>query len=144
MSSQKIIILFLNHNICCGYSKEPSQWDGSFERPKQMLKLMYKTIFTILRWKFCPIWTYAKLTWLRSDICLTPAIFITSFFTNFILSSYWNKSALFSIKVLQACNIPRHSIFSMQNDALTNGRTDGRTLKRNFLNGGYNIIPHTF
>ena len=35
-------------NICCGYSKEPSQWDGSFEHPKQMLKLMSKKIFTIL------------------------------------------------------------------------------------------------
>ena len=26
-----IFLLFLNQNICCGYSKEPSQWDGSFE-----------------------------------------------------------------------------------------------------------------
>ena len=24
-----LIFLFLNQNICCGYSKEPSQWDGS-------------------------------------------------------------------------------------------------------------------
>ena len=24
------------------------------------------------------------------------------------------------------------------------GQTDGRTLKRKFLNGGYNIIPRTF
>ena len=32
----------------CGYSKEPSQWDGSFEHPKHMLKLMGKRIFTIL------------------------------------------------------------------------------------------------
>ena len=31
-----------------------------------------------------------------------------------------------------------------ENDALTDGRTDWWTLKRNFLNGGYNIIPHTF
>ena len=35
-----------------------------------------------------------------------------------------------------------------ENDALTNGCTDGRTdrgtLERNFLNGGYNIIPRTF
>ena len=35
-----------------------------------------------------------------------------------------------------------------ENDALTDGRTDGqtdgRTLERNFLNGGYNIIPRTF
>ena len=36
-----------------------------------------------------------------------------------------------------------------ENDALTDGWTDeqtadGRTLERNFLNGGYNIIPRTF
>ena len=35
-----------------------------------------------------------------------------------------------------------------ENDALTDGgtyrRTDRRTLERNFLIGGYNIIPHTF
>ena len=30
---KKIIFLFLYQNICCGYSKEPSQWDGSFEHP---------------------------------------------------------------------------------------------------------------
>ena len=47
-----LIFLFLNQNICCGYSKEPSQWDGSFEHPKHMLKLVGKKIFTILRWKF--------------------------------------------------------------------------------------------
>ena len=27
------IILFFIQNICCGYSKEPSQRDGSFEHP---------------------------------------------------------------------------------------------------------------
>ena len=43
--------LFLNQNICCGYSKEPSHWDGSFEHPKHMLKLVGKKIFTILRSK---------------------------------------------------------------------------------------------
>ena len=29
-------------------------------------------------------------------------------------------------------------------DARTDRRTDGRTPERNFLNGRYNIIPHTF
>ena len=43
--------LFLNQNICCGYSKETSQWDGSFEHLKQMLKLMGKEIFRFLRLK---------------------------------------------------------------------------------------------
>ena len=31
-----IIFLFLNQNICCGYSKELSQRDGSFEHPKRI------------------------------------------------------------------------------------------------------------
>ena len=36
--------------ICYGYTKEPSQLDGSIEHPKQnlMLKLMDKKLFTIL------------------------------------------------------------------------------------------------
>ena len=32
---KKIFFLFLSQNICCGYSKEPSQRDSSFEHPKQ-------------------------------------------------------------------------------------------------------------
>ena len=36
-------------NICCGYSKEPSPLDGSFEHPTHTLKPMGKKIFTILR-----------------------------------------------------------------------------------------------
>ena len=44
----KIISLFLIQNICCGYSKEPSQRDGSFEHPKHMFKIMGKKIIKIL------------------------------------------------------------------------------------------------
>ena len=57
MHNRKIIFLFLNHNICCGYSKEQSQWDGSFEHPNHMLNIMGKKIFTILRWNFLFILT---------------------------------------------------------------------------------------
>ena len=46
--NRKIIFLFLNQNVGCGYSKEPSLWDGSFEHPKHMLKILGKKIFTIL------------------------------------------------------------------------------------------------
>ena len=56
MRNEKLIFLFLNQNICCGYSKDSSQWDGSFEHPKHMLKLIGKKIFTILRWHFLFIW----------------------------------------------------------------------------------------
>ena len=45
---QKLICLFLNQNICYGYSKEPSQCEGSFDHPKHMLKLMGMKLFTIL------------------------------------------------------------------------------------------------
>ena len=48
----KLFFLFLNQNICCGYSKEPSQWDGSFENPKHMSKLMGNEINAILGAQF--------------------------------------------------------------------------------------------
>ena len=54
----KFIFLFLNQNICCGYSKEPSYGDGAFEHPKHMLKLMDKKFFAILRSKILIISTY--------------------------------------------------------------------------------------
>ena len=53
--------LFLTQNICCGYSKESSQWDGSFEHPKHMLKLMGKKIFTILCSKF--LYIKSQVSW---------------------------------------------------------------------------------
>ena len=33
---------FSNKCICCGYSKEPSHRDGSFEYPKHMFRLVNK------------------------------------------------------------------------------------------------------
>ena len=37
LSHRIIIFLFLNQNICCGYSKELSHWHSSFEHPKHIL-----------------------------------------------------------------------------------------------------------
>ena len=45
----KLFSLFLIQNICCGYSKELSQRDGSFEYTKHMFTIMGKKIITILR-----------------------------------------------------------------------------------------------
>ena len=46
-SVKKLIFLFHNQYMCCGYSIEPSQRDRSFEPPKH-INLMSKKIFTIL------------------------------------------------------------------------------------------------
>ena len=56
----KLFFLFLKQNICCEYSKEPSQWDGSFEHPKHMFELMVKKIIIILGLKYFLIWTNEK------------------------------------------------------------------------------------
>ena len=48
MRNENLIFLFLNQNALCGYSKESSQWDASFEHPKQMFLLIDKKIFTII------------------------------------------------------------------------------------------------
>ena len=62
VSNWKLIFLFLNQNICCGHSKEPSQWDGSFEHPKYMLKLMGKKIIEILRSEILLNWSYVCIS----------------------------------------------------------------------------------
>ena len=46
-------------NICCGYSKEPSQGNGSFQPPKHMFKLMGKKIvkiFTQIKFPYLDLW----------------------------------------------------------------------------------------
>ena len=48
----ELFFLFLNQNIYCGYSKEPSQWDRSFEHPKHMFQLMDKKIITMFHSKY--------------------------------------------------------------------------------------------
>ena len=40
-------------NICCGNSKESSHWDGSFEHPKLILKLIAKKNSHFYTQKFC-------------------------------------------------------------------------------------------
>ena len=45
----------------CGYSKEPSQLDGSFEHPKHMFKLIGTEINAILAAQTILIWTYVQI-----------------------------------------------------------------------------------
>ena len=62
---QKIIFfLFLNQNICCGYSKEPFRWDSSYELPIHMFKLMGKKIITVLCYSFLLNWSYGAYLFL--------------------------------------------------------------------------------
>ena len=56
----KLFFLLLNKNICCGYSKEPSQWDDSFKHPKHMFKLMGNEINAILGAKTILIWIHGS------------------------------------------------------------------------------------
>ena len=53
MRTKNLTFLLLNQNICFGYSKEPSHWEGSFVHPKHMLKLVGKKIVKILSPKIC-------------------------------------------------------------------------------------------
>ena len=48
----KLVLLFLNQNIFCGYLNGPIKWDGSFEDQKHALKLIDKGNLTIsMLWK---------------------------------------------------------------------------------------------
>ena len=65
------ISLLLIQNICCGYSKEPSQGDGSLKHPKHMFKLMSKkiiTIFTLLKFPYLDLCFDASHLFLQDGI----------------------------------------------------------------------------
>ena len=74
--NRKLFFLFLNQNICCGCSKEPSRRDNSFEHPKHMYKLMDKKIITLLPLKYLLNWTYDKvwMCWSKSFFPLSSKI----------------------------------------------------------------------
>ena len=75
--NRKINFLFLNQNICCGYSKEPSQWDGSFDYPKYMLKFMGKKKNTLEIFVHLNLWGLIRIrtVWHSDGI----PVFIVSF-----------------------------------------------------------------
>ena len=70
--TKQLKFLFLNQNIilCCGYSKESSQWDGSFEHPKHMLNWWVRKCWRFYAQNFCLskpmslIYLYNNLWWL--------------------------------------------------------------------------------
>ena len=55
------IFVFLTQNICCGYSKEPSQRDGYFEHPEHMFKSLGNEINAIIGAQTILIWTYVTV-----------------------------------------------------------------------------------
>ena len=67
-----IFYLFLIQNICCGYSKEPSQC--SFGHPKRLLKLMGEKILTSLLFK-----TMNLITNLMSTLLFPQIVSVLSF-----------------------------------------------------------------
>ena len=55
----KLFFYFSTKTYVVGTQKEPSQWDGSFEYPKHMLKLMDKKLIAISCWHFLLNWPFA-------------------------------------------------------------------------------------
>ena len=81
--------LFLNQNICCGYSKEPSQRDGSFEQPKLMFKLKNKKIIAILRIKVVFIYIPMKAYTFSGHIFCTVFLLIIYYIMHTVVIDQW-------------------------------------------------------
>ena len=64
--------LFLNENFSCRYSKEPSQWNNSFEHP-QIFKILRSKIVFILTYLLCWVW----LKWVKTDIVRERWVFVS-------------------------------------------------------------------
>ena len=57
--------------MCCGYSKELSQRDGSFEQAKHMPKIMGKIFLQFYAENIClskPTWNVWMLAWMHAPL----------------------------------------------------------------------------
>ena len=66
----KLFSLFLIQNICSGYSKEPSQWDGSFEHPKHILNWWVRNNLQIYANKISLSGSMISSAWLSAQLLL--------------------------------------------------------------------------
>ena len=64
--------------MTCGYSKDPSRRDGSFEHPKHMFQLMDKKLIAILRY-------LCLLNWLSAAHCTVYSPYSSSYDITFVL-----------------------------------------------------------
>ena len=95
--TNQFISYFSNkENICCWYSKELSQWGGSFEHQKQKRKPKGKQILIVKYWSSKPYYSHSKLLstlfplfhlvckglvrdiWSFCHICLTCCLILSS------------------------------------------------------------------
>ena len=92
----KLFFLFVNQNVCSGYSKELSRRDGSFEHPQQMFKLMDKKIIAIVCKLFLLNWPYEYLPiiLLKNCSCQLLIVFFNIFKTNTKCVPLWPDQLL--------------------------------------------------
>ena len=89
---------YLYQNICCGYSKVPSRWDGSFEHPKTNVKNWF---FVCLTTRF---YTVRRLFITRYSLFITRySLFITRY------SPFITRYSLFITRY--SLFITRYSLF---------------------------------
>ena len=104
---------YLNQNICCGYSKVPSRWDGSFEHPKTNVTNWYFVCLTTR------LYTERRLFITRYSLFITRySLFITRyspFITRYLL--FITRYSLFITRYSPF--ITRYSLFITRYSLLT-------------------------
>ena len=98
MRTKKICFLFFNQNICCGYSKEPSRWDSSFEHPQHKVR-RYLQFFRFKFFIYLNLWRTKRAKWSSPWNCILSRSIETARWRN-------NHSALTLGK--QCLDPPRH------------------------------------
>ena len=103
----KLYFLFLKQYICCGYSKEPSLLECSFEHQKHMFNLMGKKlhVFTIICLNICLsgrsyVFNYKLLSKGLRNTDLNHTLMWGSFNANFVHTSN-RRESFRSGKILQ-------------------------------------------
>ena len=98
MHNKNLIFLLLNQSIFCGYSKEPSQWDGSFEHPNSVKTDGQENIYIFTLKNFVNLKLWGVFLWNLSSICLMISE------KKIVLIHWWDSNILRSLFIKYELN----------------------------------------
>ena len=114
----KLFFFFLNQYIFCGYSKESSRWDGTFEHPKHMFKLLRKLF--LLNWTYVTSFTVCSGDVKNTIYSVLARLYFLCIWVNDTLfcSMTQFKIVLWVIRPIQISAWRRYLQFVLQNGHL--------------------------
>ena len=112
VNNEKLFLLFLIQNVCCGYFNGPFKWDGSFEgQTIHSLTYCFGKHHNFYAMKDCLTWPMWHIKMQFSAKCNSGRIAIQWFHIKHYLDYQYSKFQPYTFRVQKMCVFARYATF---------------------------------